>query len=695
MKTPSSITPTVGFIFALLTIANGVWFKIPALGILFFILLLLITGKRFGQHFFPEESRTTATIIGALLSVAWIMIFGSLIYYVAALNTITIGIIILSLPALTIFFKKKNLTTNKADPTILNGSIVNIVAAVMAYIIFLVMGFRLLAQAPALDPIRSPWEVLPWQFFVVVFLAATALIVLSLIRKQLALIAAIPFFFLFFSITVFVYPLGYGFDPFVHQATETYIAEHGTITPKPLTYIGQYALVNTIQMVTTAAIPMIDRLLLPLMLAIFLPMAGWLAFRKPLSVILLPMMPLAMFASTTPQAIGNALVLITVLLAIGARDKPMRTLIALWILGLATTLTHPLAGIPLLIFLFFWSMRLVTKKLRTIILWTTGLLGTIALPLLFIIYGLITGVGSGLRADAISRIPGVFFDLVLSSAGFTTKFNLLLDTAYLYGRNVILILVAGSIITAVILMRRKQTWPWYLLLAALVITLNGIFLAAGIDFSFLPLYEQDGYAARLFSLALLILVPLFILGLIEGLSRVIRKQEIVVRLGTIALLAGLLTTSLYLTYPHHDAYTIERGWSVGAGDFEAVQFINHDANDEPFIVLANQAVSAAALKEFGFKRYFPLQTDDGPITSFYYPIPTGGPLYEYFLKMSYDEPSRATIQEAMNRASVKRGYFVVNSYWFKSKDIIETTKKHTNDWWEFRDGTVTVFRFVK
>lgn len=659
----------------------------------FFIALILLVGVRFGECFFPSHHRTARMMLGALLAIAWIQIFGNILYYISVLNVVTFSIILISLPVLALFCKKTKGKDMHKSATLFEGTISSTLFTSIAFIIFIVLAFRMLGNTETLDSIRAPWEVLPEQFFLVFFLASVSVILLALSRARLTLVAMIPFFFLFFSVTLFVYPLGYGFDPFIHQATESYIAAHGTITPKPLTYIGQYALVDMIHAVTTVAIPMIDRLLLPILLALFLPVAGWVAFRKPLAALLLPMVPLAVFASTTPQAIANAFVLITLLLAIGTRNEPRQTLVPLWILGVATLLTHPLAGAPLLLFLFFWSMRYVPQKPRIILLWISGILGTLALPFLFIMYGLITGVGSGLRTDIIINIPHVLSELAPWLGTFTTKYNIMLDFAYAYGWNIPIILIVGSVITAVVLMRQKQTWAWYVLLAVLVTTLNGILLAAGIDFSFLPLYEQSGYATRLFDLALLMLVPLFLFGLVQGLACVIKNHGLIIRVGTVALFAGLLTASMYLTYPHHDAYTIERGWSVGAGDFEAVRFIDIDAGDEPFIVLANQAVSAAALKEFSFKRYFPFQTDDGPVTSFYYPIPTGGPLYEYFLKMSYDDPSSATIEEAMRRSGVRRGYFVVNKYWFKSKDIIDAAKKHTNDWWEFQNGAVTVFRF--
>ena len=52
----------------------------------------------------------------------------------------------------------------------------------------------------------------------------------------------------------------------------------------------------------------------------------------------------------------------------------------------------------------------------------------------------------------------------------------------------------------------------------------------------------------------------------------------------------------------------------------------------PYIVLANQSVSAAALLRFGFHTYYGAQ--------FYYAIPTGAPLYQSYLDMVYRGATR-------------------------------------------------------
>ena len=95
----------------------------------------------------------------------------------------------------------------------------------------------------------------------------------------------------------------------------------------------------------------------------------------------------------------------------------------------------------------------------------------------------------------------------------------------------------------------------------------------------------------------------------------------------LAFVVAIGTALSYNALPRHDALVTGRGWSTGAADQEAVKLIEYDADGKPYTVLANQSVSAAAVDLLGFKRYS--TTNDGDV--FFYPIPTGGPLYETFL----------------------------------------------------------------
>jgi hypothetical protein len=153
------------------------------------------------------------------------------------------------------------------------------------------------------------------------------------------------------------------------------------------------------------------------------------------------------------------------------------------------------------------------------------------------------------------------------------------------------------------------------------------------------------------------------------------------------LLVALAASGFYLAYPRRDAYETSRGFNVGNADINAVQLIEQWAGAEPYIVLANQSVSAAAIQELGFRYY------DG---LFFYPIPTGEKLYEKFLLMN-ESPSRETASQAsalFKEEKIKIVFFVVNNYWYRAARIMETAKTNADSWKTVGElGQVVVFRY--
>jgi hypothetical protein len=72
-------------------------------------------------------------------------------------------------------------------------------------------------------------------------------------------------------------------------------------------------------------------------------------------------------------------------------------------------------------------------------------------------------------------------------------------------------------------------------------------------------------------------------------------------------------------------------------------------------------VSAAALERYGFARYH----ED----NFYYPLPTGGPLYQVFLEAASLKASPATILEAARLTNSEVVYVVINAYWWDAERV--------------------------
>ena len=204
-----------------------------------------------------------------------------------------------------------------------------------------------------------------------------------------------------------------------------------------------------------------------------------------------------------------------------------------------------------------------------------------------------------------------------------------------------------------------------------------------VSFSFLSDIDKNSYSQRVLIISLLFLIPVFLNLFLEIIERV-KKQEKSFKFYSLLFLLLFLLSSLYLNYPRKDNYFNSRGYSVSSSDFEAVKLIEDVKINDNYIVLANQQVGAAAIKELGFKRYY-----DGWL---YYSVQTGGLFYDYYLKM-LDRPSRGLIEELLSQIEADNAYVVVNDYWWAYERIINEMKIEADSYYQTSDGKVLVFHF--
>jgi len=80
---------------------------------------------------------------------------------------------------------------------------------------------------------------------------------------------------------------------------------------------------------------------------------------------------------------------------------------------------------------------------------------------------------------------------------------------------------------------------------------------------------------------------------------------------------------------------------------------------------------------------------------FYYPIPTGGPLYQIYLDMVNIGPTRERAAAAMDLAGVDTTYFVVNDYWWMAEKVIENAKREADEWIALDNGATTIFTYKR
>jgi hypothetical protein len=189
---------------------------------------------------------------------------------------------------------------------------------------------------------------------------------------------------------------------------------------------------------------------------------------------------------------------------------------------------------------------------------------------------------------------------------------------------------------------------------------------------------------------LFVLSSLFLLAPAAlGASYVLERMKKGSAATAITLLLGLFAwhaAQAYDALPRFDASVASHGWSASISDLEAVRWIDRDAGDKPYTVLANQSVSAVAVRELGFKRY----ADD----VFFYPIPTGGKLYQTYLDAVSDQVTTDTIRDASNLGQSKLVYVVLNDYWWDAQKVADRLAALAQQEQDFNSATDRVFKFI-
>ena len=684
-------------IFLALYVVNFYNWQSTLLGALLMVLFFVYYGAALGRAVVPQETWLHRSWVGGLLLLSLFMLAGTAIYYFGSIFSELWMFLVLLSPSLIYLVSRKHNhehdTLHDASHKIPSVSI----AAVIIGLLMLIISFSILGEITILDSVRSLWECVPLVVFIPVFGLCLTVVSLAFRGRERAwllplIMAAL---FLFVSLAVFVYPLGYGFDTFIHRATVEHIAENGTITPKPFYYIGQYAATLFFSQAWHLPLSLVDRLLLPLLTALLLPLAWYFGFyhlcenrrATMFSTLGVFLIPLAGFIVTTPQGLANLWTILIILLSIPLlKEQREVSLAALFILGLTALAIHPLAGIPIMMYLALVATGPFANQppfphLARSIFWTIAAVGSIILPLAFLVSSKLSGLA--LSFDWGSLSPTRLFSSLNLEVFFSNRFDAILDFVYLYGFNTTLILIVLSAIAIIVFRQRLPRTLYVPLIMVAMLAINYLVLKTIVDFTFLIDYERSNYADRLIPLATFFLIPYFGLFLLWLWQKLLHKP-IAIQAFTITLIAAIITSAFYLTYPRKDNYETSHGFNVGDADMQAVYMIEEMGNEDEYLVLANQSVSAAAIWSFGFKQYY------GDI--FYYPIPTGGELYNYFLNMN-DTPDYDTAEAAMNLVEANKLYYVVNDYWWQAPRIIETAKRNADSWISVDAGKVFIFEY--
>lgn len=520
-------------------------------------------------------------------------------------------------------------------------------------------------RSSTLDSIRTPWPLLPPGTLAALALAWASAVLSAFILKRRALAAWQTGLALLgtTAIAPLIYRIGYGFDGFLHIASEKLILATGTLSPKPLYYIGQYVFTTRFSKLIAMPVEDVDRWLVPLAAAIILPLAVQIGRREtdpPVWPAALLLMPLAPFIATTPQAFAYLLGLAALLLLRGRFEGSSHPLASL-ILAVWSVAIHPLAGVPFLVVCLaaaFWPAPeagfVWPRRILAVIF---SIAAVCAVPIMF--YVLSLGGKTDIRWDFSGLwTAGPWSELGLSLLPWIgNHFAVWPAWTSLITHSLPIILMAAALGTVLITRGAERGAAILLWATATLLYVSSMVLKTSGEFAFLISYERGNYAERLGVIADLMLLVAAMPAIAKTMDR-FRRGPPLLGAAALGLLLAVAAALSYDALPRHDALVTGRGWTVGQADTEAVRFIDRDAGRRPYTVLADQSVSAAAVMQLGFKRYA------GDI--FFYPIPTGGPLYDVFLRMTYKEPTRDTAAEAGKLGDTQLVYVVLNDYWWNA-----------------------------
>lgn len=632
-----------------------------------------------------------------LLFLSLLMNSGSIFYYFYKFNNLVAVIsVVLSLflTYLFIYFsisrgnqQEKELLEYKTAKSRLIIKILRGALALLSCVLFFFL-FRILLVSGSLSAISSPWLFLPNYFWWLLWLLLLSLFANFHLKNKLSYLFITLLYFLFFSISFFIYKIAFGYDQLLHQRAISDILQFGLIEPKKIYYLGQYVLELLFLKVWPFSAEYLDRFLLPFLATILIPLTFVFNFQKrgfnkiiwPLLLFLV--LPFSIFTYTVPQNLAFLFLVVLLLFSFNRYFVAQKN--NFWFLfswALAIFFIHPLAGVPAIIFvsiLFinnFSSFNFGVKykiKLKDNFVNVLRVLfygaQIILLPFLLIISG---GRFSGLKLDMSSWIPKIL-----------GQENIFLNTIYLIGANKNIFLLILFILATLFVFKKgqKELKIFYYNSVALMLS---YFISLFIDFPFLSQIDKSSYAGRILILSFLFLIPIFY-ELFICLIKKVRAEKKSFQIIILLFLSAILLISFYLNYPRRDNYFNSRSFSVSYPDFSAVRFIESVKDNDNYIVLANQQVGAAAISEFGFKRYY------GPW--FYYSVQTGGLTYDYYLKM-IEKPQKELMRELMKQTGASDIYFVVNDYWWAFDRICEEMKVEADKVYEIENGQILIFYF--
>lgn len=657
----------------------------PLVGILYLCFVALL----FGYWFYPKQNWFWQIITGLFIVLSTLIISGAALIYTIGLNVQSLQIIFIILNVLPLLFIKNielNLPKFQLPKLTINTILFTLITVLVIVITYLYF------TASTAETIFSPWLILPPYLILLYAICVFALLVYILLSKNRKFVFLTSLvFFVSTSLAVIIYKLGYGFDPFIHEVTANIIQDTGTITPKPLYYLGFYSLIINLKWLTGISIAILNKWLVPVLFSLILPVFIYYIHKINFTEkknnfrylpILLLILPFSLFINSTPQALANLLFIILLFWQFISNEYNKYHFTIGTLLTIAILSIHPITGVPAF---FLWLFTIFKKYSQTkdvqkiisrLVMIEISILGALAIPALFVL-------NSYLNDNPISialNIPELFTQ-TYQYISFVSFY----DFAYLLPLLSKTFILAMAIYGIVYLIQESKINDYSHFIYLYLITLVNFFICKyWLSYNFLISYEQEIYAARIWDLSWYILLPFSFIGA-ALLIKKIASYPFLHRFFILLLLTSLITSNFYLSYPRRDPYIYNKSINTSSFDFEAVNYISSIAPTD-YVVLANQAVSAAAIAEFGFAKYY----DD----LFYYPLPTSSPLYQSYLDLAYQKKSiTAVLNQIVSKTSQADIYFVINDYWTGFEDIVNEHKKNATAWHIIGEENIYIFYY--
>ncbi len=674
------------FIFVSLLL-NFLLIKSPILYIVIGLAYLLYFSFFAGNFFFRGFEFYPKFVFGFLMLLSCFSILGSISYYLYKLSNPIIVFIIIVLPIIYGIKLLKYPLGIAIDKFRIDKNFIIRFFLLIVYFVILIFSLKYLNSKATTDSINTPWKIISANFFVMYLVMSIIILFISYISKSKYILILLSAHFAFsFSIILIIYKLGFGYDPFLHIASEKLMYAGGTFLPKPPYYIGQYSIVVILSKLLQVSVMFFDRILLVFCASLFLPTSIYMFLRDKLSykkfivficILLFLLFNYSNFTYTTPQGLANLFLIILIFLST-LFSEYKNIYVAMIVLVFSIFMLHPISGIPA--FLFLTLLSLWNLKIKKVFFYSLLAISCFVMPVAFLIFNYF----KRLNLDMLGQETGVnLLNSINPLNIFYARFINIYDFIYLYARNINLLILLCAIFGIILIIKSKELKEYFVYIMMFVILLINYFVMINyLRFPFL--YE---FSLRIFNMAFYFLLPIIFVLLGALVNRVFYYKNSF-KIFIIVLFAILMSASFYLSYPRSDKYENFKGYSISTSSQKAVDYIEINFDKFNYVVLSDQSVGASLIGKYGFRKYYNQE--------FYYSLPTNikNNTYSDFLEILQDDSDKIQIiNSVIKKTGVAKVFVVINNYWNPSEKVLGDLKKSAKSWTDFDNKKVYIFEY--